>query len=321
MSIQSYPPNPVWVTGGCLIGPASSDSLVAPIHAIDPTSVLGVERVRRLDPLSQYALVAVELACQNAGIVRQPGPKYSPREGVIVGTALGATVTSVRYAKRLVKSGPALTNPIDFPDSIDGAPAAHIALDRGLCGPSITFCDGESSTVSALVYAARLIESGRVDRMIVVAGDYLDDLFVKALAQQAASTGRRYGQAVLALVLERDGFFSRTDHATQIFGFSPKYHSPQYQRTPRSEYPGETVEPPVPRLMSLSGVLSVASAWWQATRRNAPRLGSWQPDGCENVWIDATKRAWFIDAPSPPYLSFLEFAPQISDTSSCQSYY
>ena len=250
--------------------------------------------------------MAVELACQNAGIVRQPGPKYSPREGVVVGTALGATVTSVRYAKRLVKSGPALTNPIDFPDSIDGAPAAHIALDRGLCGPSITFCDGECSTVSALVYAARLIESGRVDRMIVVAGDYLDDLFVKALAQHAASTGRRYGQAVLALVLERDGFFSKTDHATQIFGFSP-----QYQGIPRSEYPGETVEQPVPRLTSLSGVLSVASAWWQATRMNAPRLGSWQPDGCANVWIDATKRTWFIDAPSPHHLSFLEFAPRM----------
>jgi hypothetical protein len=317
MNTPSYPPNPVWVTGGCLIGPELSEDAVAPIHGIDPASVLGMERVRRLDPLSQYALVAVELACQNAGMVRQTGSKHFPREGVVVGSALGATVTSVRYAKRLVKSGPALTNPIDFPDSIDGAPAAHIALDRGLCGPSITFCDGEQSAVSALVYAARLIESGRVDRMVVVAGDYLDDLFVKALAQQAASTGRRYGQAVLALVLEREGFCSKPDHAIQMSGFSP-----QYQGITRPEYPDEAVEQRAPQLSSLSGVLSVASAWWQATRTSAPRLGAWLPEPCANRWVDAMKRAWFIDAPPPsPHLFFLEFAQQIPDTSSCQSCY
>jgi hypothetical protein len=198
----------VGVAAACIIAPTSSGDGGFLSISLEPQSILGPERGRRLDPLSQLALVAVDGARQrakdgNAGCIDERS-----REGVAFGSAFGATTTSVRYARRLIRAGAAATNPIDFPDSIDGAPAAHVALDLGLGGPSLTFADGEQSGVSALVLAARQIALGRATRMVVVVGDKLEAPFGRALADDPAFVRDGSGndcaaaECVFALVLE-----------------------------------------------------------------------------------------------------------------------
>jgi hypothetical protein len=175
--------------------------------------------------LSQLSLVAVDAARRNAGLAEVDRSRRHLREGVSLGTALGATATSVRYARRLVKAGATATNPIDFPDSIDGAPAAHVALDLGLGGPSLTFVDGRASGVSALAYAARQIAWGRVERMYVVVGDHYDEMFGDALVDdpEFGVPNQRVcsAECVVALVLEAEGL--RTlKNPIELVGFLPR---------------------------------------------------------------------------------------------------
>jgi hypothetical protein len=210
----------VRVAGGCVIAPDTKLGRRCARIELDPMTALGSERGRRLDPLSQLALVAVQGARRDAGLgaVDQRDTRDTRAlEGVAVGSALGATTTSVRYARRLVGAGAAATNPIDFPDSIDGAPAAHVALDLGLGGPSLTCVDGFSSGISALTYAARQIAWGRATRMHVVVGDKLDALFAEALANAPAYFMGENGlpccpsECVMALVLERSDLRGQAD--------------------------------------------------------------------------------------------------------------
>jgi 3-oxoacyl-(acyl-carrier-protein) synthase len=58
-------------------------------------------------------------------------------------------------------------------DSIDGAPAAHVALRYALGGPNQTCTDGELSGEMALVAGLLAIDAGRAESMVVVAGDEL----------------------------------------------------------------------------------------------------------------------------------------------------
>ena len=266
--------SPVLVSGGCVIAHVAQVSELNAPWPIDPAVRLGPERTRRLDPLSQFSLLAVELARHHAGLDRPaPGHRHVD-EGVSVGTAFGATTTSVRYARRLVKAGPAGTNPIDFPDSIDGAPAAHISLDISLCGPSLTFTDGPASSASALLFAARTVASGRANRMHVVIGDVLDPVFLEALAA-GLSPVNYIAQAVCALVVERRGLREVPAHTTELFGYSHSSRFALSEPAPEQSALAEAPFSPTP-ICDPSGVLDLAGAWLGAVGPMGNLVGSWQ---------------------------------------------
>lgn len=192
----------VRITGGAVVLPALNRGGSVGKIRLSPETVLGVDRTRRLDPLSQLALVAVELARADAGLKPWDHQDKVIDDGIAVGSALGAVTTTVRYAGRLIAAGPSATNPIDFPDSVDGAAAGHVAMDLGLGGPSITFTDGTTSAVAALVYAARQIAWGRAARMHVVVGDRFDAFFEQALANDPTLQHVYPCECLMALVLE-----------------------------------------------------------------------------------------------------------------------
>ena len=194
---------------------------------------LGQASLRRLDPLSQYAIYAVQQARLAAGIGAEDQVMKGARCGVCVGTALGAQNTRVRYARRLALHGVSATNPIDFPDSIDGAPAAHIAIRWGLQGPSLTFAEGKGSAINALVSACRQLATGRAARMYVVMGDAFDPLIRDAMAQSSlplqtgvTSTSINDSNAlvlpndvVLALILQHLDETSIDEPPVEVVGF------------------------------------------------------------------------------------------------------
>lgn len=166
-------------------------ALTVPEPFADPSGAWA----RRLDPLSIAAIQAVAGARQMANLPSiNPGP--TPREGICAGTAYGSQQTRLRYASRLLSHGLASTNPIDFPDSVDGAAAAHVALTWHLMGPSFSFLSGVDSAYRALTSAAQQLLLGAADRMHVVVGDVFDP---RVSANTKASASRN---AVMALVLE-----------------------------------------------------------------------------------------------------------------------
>jgi hypothetical protein len=108
--------------------------------------------------------------------------------------------------------------------------------------------------------------------MVVVAGDYLDDVFCQALASEAEATGQRVGQAVMALVLERPLLRQPPPGTVELFGYSEQ-----------NTVPGACVS--CSDLRDPSGVMTVARAWLGAQ--------------------DANGHTWYVDSNSISGLSFL----------------
>jgi hypothetical protein len=285
----------VLVAGGCVVAPSASADAGYRKIALDPQELLGPERGRRLDPMSQWAIVAAERAREHAQLPRRNEPDKFPSEGLALGTALGASSTGVRYATRLVTAGPAATNPIDFPDSIDGAPAAHVAIELGLCGPSLTFVDGFASARSALSYAARQIAWGRATRMHVIAGDRFATILGEAMARDPSfcqDLGSSYvgvsalaAEVVVALVLEPMGQREPPKHALELVftsgGQTPE-RSPAaastdipgwYLGSDGAVHLGSSVPAGCHPLRDPSGALELAAAWLLAVGTGAHLVG------------------------------------------------
>lgn len=307
----------VIVAGGYFSGPLDLAGADAAAMALMIEETLGHDWVRRLDALSQIALFAVDKARHAAALSSEENTSVMrPREGVCVGTALGAQRTRVRYARRLASQGPPATNPIDFPDSIDGAPAAHIAIRWGLQGPSLTFVSGENTAVDALVAAARQVSSGRADRMHLVVGDVFDPFLRQAVAgtlplqpihlnggaSTELSTVSPPKDAILALVLERFPLDSTPDPIIELLGFQGsntgdremgRFVSTRAVTTPliKSSHP------------DLSGVLTVAGAWLGVRALMGNNAGS-----CHDDTMNICDHRGCLGNSNYPDLGFVRFA-------------
>lgn len=247
------------------------------------------EWARRLDPLSIRAVKCTEEARRTAGLL---APVVQPnREGICVSSALGAQQTRVRYASRLVSHGLAGTNPIDFPDSIDGAPAAHIALRWGLQGPSLTLVGGLDCAHQALVFASRQLVFGLADRMHVVLGDVfeprmragfspwsLDDSAASLLGVDSSNAATSVPQdIVLALVLERQQQAPVADFGTCLVGFMNSSNGPSRLAPDKSH---GTISPMGQKLdaVGIAGLMAVASAWLRFTAPAGPGADAFQDE-------------------------------------------
>ena len=166
--------------GVCGIGPIErfpveqrSARHAALVRDFEAEQFIEPNRMRRMDPLSRMAVAAARMAVDDAGVTDCSRATPSPGTGVVFGTGYGCHLTAFRYARNLVERGGYFTNPIDFPDSIDGAPAAHIAMELGLQGPSLTHAHGAVAGEQAVVSGALAIQLGRAQRMLVGSGDVL----------------------------------------------------------------------------------------------------------------------------------------------------
>ena len=175
-------------------GPPRS-SVPGRISGFRPEQYVHPNRLRRMDALSARAVAASILAVRDARLAEHTRSVHRPDTGVAFGTAYGCQETTLRYAQKLVEQGAYFTNPIDFPDSIDGAPAAHIAMELGLQGPSTTHVDGALSGEVSLWHAALAIQSGRATRMIAGAGDTLTHTLQVALTELGLVGGSPPGVA------------------------------------------------------------------------------------------------------------------------------
>ena len=261
---------------------------------------------RRLDPFSVQAVLAVVAARAQAGLAERVDQSKSAREGVCVGTAFGAQQTRVRYASRMVTHGLASTNPIDFPDSTDGAPAAHVALHWGLQGPSLTFVNGPNSAVSALVGAARQLAFGIADRMHVVVGDVFDVRLRRAIGDTlpmshpnvASEPIAEPTDAVVAFVLERNEP-RKPGTGIALVGFlnaigGERNWGPLDPESGLTTF-GNELEP-----HDVSGVSSVIRAWLGVT---AP-IGN-ESAACQDEAMTCAWRRFQLPNPSLPQLAFV----------------
>ncbi|MGN6754550.1 MAG: beta-ketoacyl-ACP synthase II [Intrasporangium sp.] len=135
----------------------------ATIHT-PPSEVLAKVETRRLDPSSQYALIAAREAWQDAG-----APEIDPeRLGTAIGSGIGGVWTLLDQWDVLKEKGPRRVYPLAVPMLMPNGPSAAVSLEIGARAGSHTAVSACSSGAESMGLAIEMIRSGRAD--VVVAG-------------------------------------------------------------------------------------------------------------------------------------------------------
>jgi len=141
-----------------------------PVYLADPAPLeafLPKRAVRRIDHFSRLALLGAHLALKDASLL-EADPQ---RMGVVIATGYGATRTTFSFLDSVIDDGDPCASPTHFSNSVHNAAAAHVAIQLGAAGPSLTVSQFEMSVPSALLAARQMLEEGRVERVLFGAVD------------------------------------------------------------------------------------------------------------------------------------------------------
>ena len=140
-----------------------STRIGAPV-ALDGSACFPPQKLRMLDRVSQFALVAAQQAVEGAG----PGvfDGGHGRTGVFLGTGMGGGQTVDDGYRALYADGAARLPPFSVLMAMNHAAAAWIGIEYGLCGPNLTYSTACSSSAVAIGEAWRRIRDGEADVML-----------------------------------------------------------------------------------------------------------------------------------------------------------
>jgi 3-oxoacyl-[acyl-carrier-protein] synthase II len=132
--------------------------------AVHPSEILARHEIKRLDPSSQYALIASRAAWEDAG-----RPEVEPeRLGVVMGSGIGGVWTLLDQWDNLREKGPRRVYPLAVPMLMPNGPSAAVSLELGARAGAHTPVSACASGAEGMAYAVEMIRSGRAD--VVVAG-------------------------------------------------------------------------------------------------------------------------------------------------------
>ena len=173
--------------------------------AVPASDVLEKVQLRRLDPSSQYALIAARDAWASAG-----SPDVEPtRLGVCMASGIGGLWTLLDNWDAMKEKGPRRVFPLAIPMLMPNAPAATVSLELGARAGAHTPVSACASGAEAIAMGLEMIRSGRAD--VVVAGGteaVVHPLPIAAFAAMQALSTRNDdpGTASRPYDKSRDGF-------------------------------------------------------------------------------------------------------------------
>ena len=131
---------------------------------VNAAEVLSPQEIKRLDPSSQFALIAAREAWVDAGT-----PDVAPeRLAVEYATGIGGVWTLLDAYDALKEKGPRRVLPMTIPMLMPNGPAAAIGMDIAARGGVRTAVSACASSTEAVANAIARLQSGEID--VVVAG-------------------------------------------------------------------------------------------------------------------------------------------------------
>lgn len=170
------------------------------LAGLDAAALLGRNTVRRMDTLSAATATVCSLARKSAGLgeVRDLGIGF--------GTSFGGLEATFAFLDRLFDKGPALVNPMDFPNLVHNAGAGHTSIVLAATGPNITATQEELAGDESLRALAERVARGDIQAAITGGGDLggaaLDAGYT--LVDRVLGTRSQHGSVAAALTLEGD---------------------------------------------------------------------------------------------------------------------
>ena len=137
----------------------------------DLRRLLQTGRLSRMSLVSQFAIAAVHLALDQAGLPSRKGPA-GPAIGIVYGTAHGPGSTTQEIYDDLIDRGAAEVKPRAFQESVFNAPASLVSIQFGLKGP-IQVLAASACAPSVLFQAQMLLARPGVDAVVAVCADEL----------------------------------------------------------------------------------------------------------------------------------------------------
>jgi 3-oxoacyl-[acyl-carrier-protein] synthase II len=135
------------------------------LKGFDPRAALGRKEARQMARVSQMAVVAAEMALDDASLALSDDQKEDA--GVVMGTAVGGTATEIEKGiAAMARRGFMRLSPFYVIALTPNMPAFQIARTagfRGYNGTTVTAC---AAGAQAIGEAAELIRSGRADVML-----------------------------------------------------------------------------------------------------------------------------------------------------------
>jgi 3-oxoacyl-[acyl-carrier-protein] synthase II len=184
---------------------------------VDPAALIGKKGLRYKDRATQLAMCAADAALRDAGLLGPHGLTVEPASvGVVVSSNFGNLDTISKIVQTIVdEDGTQGLSPMDTPNASSNVIASTVAIRFGLRGPNLTVCNGATSGLDALRWAASLMSAGRTDRMLVVGVEPDNDTVRRLL------DGRSSIDGAVAVVVERaDAAAGRGVAARARFGIA-----------------------------------------------------------------------------------------------------
>jgi 3-oxoacyl-(acyl-carrier-protein) synthase len=180
---------------------------------VDLSGYLSELQLRTFDRGSQLAVVAAQLAVEDAG-----GLPCAPASlGVSLGDTYGCLGPQIALDRVIVTEGPQSVSGSLFPYAVFNAAAANVAIVLGAKGPNITLTTGSAAGTDACAEAARQVDRGYADAMLAGGVEapgadlrlWLDKLSVEAsptegaalLVLESADAAARRGARVHGLIV------------------------------------------------------------------------------------------------------------------------
>jgi 3-oxoacyl-[acyl-carrier-protein] synthase II len=123
------------------------------------------KEARKMDPFTQFAMVAADEAIADSGILLSP---YNPdRIGVIFGSGIGGIKVFQDEVSNFAKGdGTPKFNPFFIPKMIVDICAGHISIKHGFRGPNFVTVSACASSTNAMIDAFNYIRLGKADAFV-----------------------------------------------------------------------------------------------------------------------------------------------------------
>ncbi len=136
------------------------------VRDFDPTAFFDKKELRRLDRFAQFAIVATQLALEDANL--ELNVSLKDQTAVVVGSGIGGLSTLEREHQVLLEKGVRRVSPFLIPMMISNMAAGNISLHFGIKGSSYCPVSACSSSAHAIGEAYEAIK--RADCQVAITG-------------------------------------------------------------------------------------------------------------------------------------------------------
>ncbi len=138
--------------------------IAASVKAFDPSAVIPIKDLKKMDLFIQYAIYAAREAITDAGLVVTED--NAERVGVAIGSGIGGLPVIESSHKLLLKTGPRRISPFFVPAVIINMASGNVSIQNNFKGPNFAIVSACTTGTHNIGFAARTIAYGDADVMI-----------------------------------------------------------------------------------------------------------------------------------------------------------